>query len=164
MSENSESITHVPFILMGKLHQCFQYLASFSQNLINTNKVEINDPSLDIKQVNMAVKLVSKFFKKMTEHIEDSTVPKEISPFARSFFIEQSEKITPAAIPTTINKQDTTGKQPAAGNEGGRKRKSEGGDTQQKKRQETSDKSLAMGIFMSRRALRLPKPSPTRLN
>ena len=134
MRENSESIAHVPFILMGKLHQCFQYLASFSQNLINTNKVEINNPSLNIKQVNMAVKLVSKFCKKMTKHIEDSTVPKEIPPFARSFFVEQSGKITPTAIPATINEQDTTGKQPAAGNEGGGKRKSEGGNIQQKKR------------------------------
>ena len=110
--------------------------------------------------MNTAVKLVSKFFKKMTEHIEDSTVPKEIPPFARPFFVEQSGKITPTVIPATINEQDTTGKQPAAGNEGGGKRKSEGGDSQQKKRRETSDKSLAMGIFHVKKGTPASKALP----
>ena len=80
MRDNSEYIAHMPVVLMGKLHQCFQHLASFSQNSMNTNKVELNDNALDIKHITTAVKLVSKFFKKMTEHIEDSSVPKEISP------------------------------------------------------------------------------------
>ena len=83
MRDNSDSITHLPFGLMGKLHQFFQHLVSFSQNSINTNKVETNDNTLDVKQVTTAVKLVSKFFKKMTEHIEDSTVPK--APLSRGF-------------------------------------------------------------------------------
>jgi len=84
MRDNSDSITHLPFALMGKLHQFFQHLASFSQNSINTNKVKTNDNTLEVKQVTTAVKLVSKFFKKMTEHIEDSTVPKE-TPLSRGF-------------------------------------------------------------------------------
>ena len=58
MRDNSDSITHLPFVLMGKLHQFFQHLASFSQNLINTNKVKTNDNTLDVKQVTTAVKLV----------------------------------------------------------------------------------------------------------
>jgi hypothetical protein len=41
---------------------------------------------------------MTKFIKKVTEHIEDSSVPKEIPPFARTFFVEQdSGKITLAA-------------------------------------------------------------------
>jgi hypothetical protein len=144
MRENSDSIAHVPFVLMGKLHQCFQHLASFSQNSINTNKVELNDNTLNVKQVAVAVKLISKFFKKMTEHIEDSSVPKDIPPFARTFFVEQTGNVTavvPSLVPTERN---MAAKTPAAGTEGG-KRKSEGGDTQPRKKRETSDKSLAMG-------------------
>ena len=105
---------------MGKLHQFFQHLASFSQNLINTNKVETNDNTLDVKQVTTAVKLGSKFFKKMTKHIKDSTVPKEIPPFARIFFVEYSGKVT-AAIPATTIEQESAGKQPTAGTEGGKR-------------------------------------------
>ena len=120
MRNNSDSITHLPFVLMGKLHQFLQHLASFSQNSINTNKVETNNNTLDV-QVTTAVKLVSKFFKKMTKHIKDSTVPKEIPPFARIFFVEQSGKVTPAANPATTNEQESAGKQPTAGTEGGKR-------------------------------------------
>ena len=159
MRDNSDSIAHVPFILMGKLHQCFQHLASFSQNSINTNKVELNDNTLDVKQVTIAVKLISKFFKKMTEHIEDSSVPKDIPPFARTFFVEQSGNfaaVGPSLAPTEQNKDAKT---TAAGTEGG-KRKSEGGDTQPRKKRETSDKSLAMGIFHVKKGTPVSKAIP----
>jgi hypothetical protein len=143
MRDNSDCIAHILFVLMGKLHQFFQLLASFSQNSINTNKVEINDDNLDVKQVNMATKLTSKFIKKMTEHIEDGTVPKEIPPFAKLFFVDQESKITHLEHPT--------GK-PTTSTVGG-KRKSDGTDTQTKKKRDISDKSLnsdkflGMGIF-----------------
>ena len=159
MRENSDSIAHVPFVLMGKLHQCFQHLASFSQNSINTNKVELNDDTLDVKQVAVAVKLISKFFKKMTEHIEDSSVPKDIPPFARTFFVEQAGNVT-AVVPSLVpTEQNTAAKTPAAGTEGG-KRKSEGGDTQPRKKRETSDKSLAMGIFHVKKGTPVSKALP----
>ena len=156
MRNNSDSIAHMPFVFMGKLHQFFQHLASFSQNSINTNKVEISDDTLDAKQVIIAVKLISKFFKKMTEHIDDSTVPKEIPPFARTFFVEQGSKIIPA---TTATEQESTGKTTAS-TEGG-KRKSDGGaDTQTKKKRDTSDKSLAMGIFHLKKGTPASKALP----
>ena len=159
MRENSDSVAHVPFVLMGKLHQCFQHLASFSQNSINTNKVELNDDTLDVKQVAVAVKLISKFFKKMTEHIEDSSVPKDIPPFARTFFVEQAGNFT-AVVPSLVpTEQNTAAKTPAAGTEGG-KRKSEGGDTQPRKKRETSDKSLAMGIFHVKKGTPVSKALP----
>ena len=43
MHDNSDSIAHLPVIFMSKIHQFFMHLASFSQNLINTNKIEIGD-------------------------------------------------------------------------------------------------------------------------
>jgi hypothetical protein len=46
MRDNSDCIAHIPFVLMGKLHRFFQLLASFSQNSINKNKVEINNDNL----------------------------------------------------------------------------------------------------------------------
>ena len=76
MRDNSKSIANLPFVFMAKLHQFFQDLASFSQNSVNTNKVEINHQNFDVKQVATAVRLMTKFIKKMTEHIEDSPVPK----------------------------------------------------------------------------------------
>ncbi len=56
MRDNSKSIANLPFVFMAKLHQFFQNLASFSQNSLNTNKVQINNQNFDIKQVTTAVK------------------------------------------------------------------------------------------------------------
>ncbi len=82
-----------------------------TQNSVNTNKVEINNQNFNVKQVIAVVELMIKFIKKMTEHIEDRSVSKEIPPFARTFFIKQdSRQITLAA--TTEQKTDV--KQPAA--------------------------------------------------
>ncbi len=88
MCDNNESIAHLPFVFIAKHHQFFQNLASSSQNSVNTNKVEINDQNFDVKQVATVVKLMTKFIKKMTEYIEDSSVLKEIPPFAWTFFVE----------------------------------------------------------------------------
>ncbi len=50
MHENNNGIVHLPYVFMAKLHRFFQSLALFSQNSINTNKVEINDLSLHQKR------------------------------------------------------------------------------------------------------------------
>jgi hypothetical protein len=51
MHNNMDSIAHLPMVFMAKIHQVFQLLASFSQNLINTNKVELGLANLDNKHV-----------------------------------------------------------------------------------------------------------------
>ncbi len=93
-ARNAPSLVHLPMFFMGKLHQFFQHLALFSQNSINTNKVEhgimTSDQGLDRKNIAIVVKLGSKFLKKMAEHIEDDTVPKEVPSFARSLFTKTS--------------------------------------------------------------------------
>ena len=60
MRDNSDSIVHLPMVFMSKIHQFFMHLASFLQNLINTNKIEIGDSTFETKQVSIAVKLASK--------------------------------------------------------------------------------------------------------
>ncbi len=73
---------------MAKIHQYFQLLASFLQNLINMYKIELVDDKFDVKNVTIAVKLASKFFSKMQEHIDDNSIPKDVPAFARSFFFK----------------------------------------------------------------------------
>ena len=64
------------------------HLASFSQNSINTNKIELGDDDFDTKMVVTAVKLASKFFSKVQEHIDDNSFPKDVPAFARGFFAD----------------------------------------------------------------------------
>jgi hypothetical protein len=86
MRNNIDSLPHSPMVFIAKLHQFFQHLAFFSQNLINTNKLELANPNLDSKNITIAVKLASKFLNKMQEHIKDNLIPKDIPAFAKSFF------------------------------------------------------------------------------
>jgi hypothetical protein len=88
MRDNSDCIAYLPMVFMSKIHQFFMHLASFLQNLINTNKIEIGDDKFECKQVSVAVKLASKFFTKMQEHVEDNSIPKDVPAFAKSFFVE----------------------------------------------------------------------------
>jgi hypothetical protein len=60
MRDNIDSLLHIPIVFMAVLHQFFQHLALFSQNLINTNKLGHANPNLDSKNVTIAVKLTSK--------------------------------------------------------------------------------------------------------
>ncbi len=145
MHENNNGIVHLPFVFMVKLHQFFQSLALFSQNSINTNKVEINNSSLDTKQITAAVKLVTKFVKKMVEHVDNNSVSKEVPPFVKSFFVKQGSG-TITIIPSADRTLSAT--QPAAIPGKGGKRKSNAADPgAKKKKRETFDKSLKMGLF-----------------
>ncbi len=68
-------------LFAGKLHQFLQHLASFSQNSVNTNLVEHGNhgTGLNIKNISTAIKLAaSKFWKEMTKHTKDNTVPTEV--------------------------------------------------------------------------------------
>jgi hypothetical protein len=86
---------------MGKLHQFFQHLASFLQNSINTNKVEIGNSTLEIKHITIGVRLAAKFINKMVEHINNNLVPKEIPAFAKGLFVKQTVGSIARAIPDT---------------------------------------------------------------
>jgi hypothetical protein len=153
MRDNMDAIAHLPMVFMGKTHQFFQHLASFSQNSINTNKVELGLADLDERHIKTAIKLAAKFFKKMVDHIDDNSVPKEVPTFAKSLFVEQTSgrfAIAPPAIAPAPKSNPTV--QPTTSKEGG-KRKTNGDEPavvvpgNKKPRKEFSDKSLKMGIF-----------------
>ncbi len=132
-----------------KVHQVFMHLASFFQNSINANKIELGEYNFDTKTVVTAIKLASKFFSKMQKHIDNNSVPKDVQTFARGFFVDATEGgfvHTPA-----IDEQPpaTKSTQPAEPNPNG-KRKPNGEEqegSKKKPRKEFSDKSLMMGLF-----------------
>jgi hypothetical protein len=103
-------------LFMAKIHQFFQNLALFSQNSINTNLVEhgATGNELNISNVVIAVKFAVKFWKKMNDHIEDDTIPKEIPSFVHSMFFENAGVAVATAAPVTMDKFAET---PAALNE-----------------------------------------------
>jgi hypothetical protein len=161
MRNNSEDVAHLPMVFMGKIHKFFQHLASFSQNSINTNKVELGLLDLGNKHVKTAVKLVSKFFKKMVDHIDDNSIPKDIPTFAKSIFVEQTLGGFVLA-PRTTEAPKANATQPTTSNEGGkRKMNSQEQPADQKKpRKELSDKSLKMGIFHIKKVTPAAKALP----
>jgi hypothetical protein len=162
MRDNSDCIAHLPMIFMAKIHQFFMHLASFSQNSINTNKIETGDDKFETRSVSVAVKLASKFFAKMQEHIDDNSVPKDVPAFAKSFFVEANgggfAPAPPAAEPA---KPAAT--QPADTNGGGKRKGNSEGEQQaegQKKKRNTSDKSLKMGLFHLKKGTPASKALP----
>jgi hypothetical protein len=151
MHNNMDAIAHLPMVFMAKIHQVFQLLAAFSQNSINTNKVELGLADLDDKHIKTAIKLATKFFKKMVDHIDNNSVPKEVPTFAKSLFVEQTLGGFAIAPPTILAPKSNPTAQPATLKEGG-KRKTNGKEPavvagNKKPRKEFSDKSLKMGIF-----------------
>jgi hypothetical protein len=145
------AIAHLPMVFMAKIHQVFQILAFFSQNLINTNKVELGLADLDDKHVKTAIKLATKFFKKMVNHINNNSVPKEVPTFAKNLFVEQNLGGFAIAPPTIIAPKSNPTAQPATSKEVG-KCKTNGKEPEvvagnKKPRKEFSNKSLKMGIF-----------------
>ena len=162
MRDNSDCIAHLPMIFMAKIHQFFMHLASFSQNSINTNKIETGDDKFETRSVSVAVKLASKFLAKMQEHIDDNSVPKDVPAFAKSFFVEASGggfvHASTAAEPTK-----PTASQPADANGGGKRKGNSEGEQQaegQKKKRNTSDKSLKMGLFHLKKGAPASKALP----
>ena len=103
MRDNSDCIAHFPMFFMSKIHQFFMHLALFSQNLINTNKIETGNNKFKCKQVSVAVKLASKFFTKMQEHVGDNSIPKDILAFAKSFFVAATGGGGFVPAPTAVN-------------------------------------------------------------
>jgi hypothetical protein len=162
MRDNSDCIAHLPMIFMAKIHQFFMHLASFSQNSINTNKIETGDNKFETRSVSIAVKLVSKFFAKMQEHIDDNSIPKDVPAFAKSFFTEASGGgFVPA--PPSAEPAKPAANQPADANGGGKRKGNGEGEQQaegQKKKRNTSDKSLKMGLFHLKKGTPASKALP----
>jgi hypothetical protein len=164
MRDNMDAIAHLPMVFMAKIHQFFQLLASFLQNLINTNKVELGLTDLDNKHVKTAIKLATKFFKKMVNHINDNSIPREVPTFVKSLFVKRNSGGFVIAPRTIEAPKSNPTVQPATSKEGG-KGKTNGNERaagNKKLRKEFSDKSLKMGIFHFKAGTRRLRPSWTR--
>jgi hypothetical protein len=140
MSDNKDMLAHLRMIFLGKLHQFFQHLASFSQNSINTNKVEIGNSTLEMKHITISMKLAAKFIIEMVKHIDDNSVPKEISAFAKDLFVEQTVKCIALAIPDVKQKKQPS-TQPAASGDDEKRKANVNEPGQNKPRKKFSDKS-----------------------
>ena len=127
MRDNSDGISHLPMLVMAKVHQVFMHLVSFSQNSINTNKIELGDYDFDTKMVVIAIKLALKFFSKMQEHIDNNSVPKDIPAFVTGFFIDAAKGGFIHAPAVDEQPPATTSTQPAKPNPNS-KRKPNGED------------------------------------
>jgi hypothetical protein len=149
-------------VFMSKIHQFFLHLAYFSQNSINTNKIEIGDSTFETKQVSVAVKLASNFFAKMQEHIDDNSILKDVPAFTKSFFAEATGGGSllhhrplklPSQSPTSQPKQTAEGSAKVTA------RPSKAA-TGQKKQRNISDKSLKMGLFHMKKGTPTSKALP----
>jgi hypothetical protein len=106
------------------------------------------------------VKLASKFFSNMQEHVDDNSIPRDVPAFARSFFSKATRGgFTLAPKVNDAKKPSTT--QPADGTGGG-KRKPNGKEQQgqKKPKKEFLDKSLKMGLFHVKKGTPASKALP----
>ena len=163
MRDNSDCLAHLPMVFMSKIHQFFMHLASFSQNSINTNKIETGNDNFECKQVSVAVKLSSKFFAKMQEHVEDNSVPKDVPAFAKSFLLKRQggalfphhwPLMPPPSQPTSQPITTAWGSVRAVLATASSKKAVE------KKERKTSDRSLKMGFFHLKKGTPASKALP----
>jgi hypothetical protein len=161
MHDNSDRIAHLPMVFMRKIDQFFMHLALFLQSLINTNKIEVGDHKFETKMVSTAVKLASKFFSKMQEHVDDNSIPKDVPAFARSIFVDASGGGYVHAPTVDEPKIPATTTQPAEANPNDkRKPNGEEHDGKKKPRKQFSDKSLKMGLFHLKKGTPAAKALP----
>ena len=128
------------------------HLASFLQNSINTNKIETGDDKFETRSVSVTVKLASKFFAKMQEHIDDNSIPKDVPAFAKSFFVEATGGgFVPA--PPAAEAAKPAANQPTDVNGGGKRKGNGEGEQQaegQKKKKKHFRQESEDGTFPSK--------------
>ena len=108
------------------------------------------------------VKLASKFFSKMQEHIDNNSFPKDVPAFARGFFVDTAGGGFAHAPAVDNQPPANTSTQPAEANPNGKRKpngkEQEGG--KKKPRKEFSDKSLKMGLFHVKKGTPAAKALP----
>ncbi len=143
-------------------------LANFSQNSLNTNKVELGNSDFDTRLVKTGVRLGAKFINKMIKHVEDNLVAKEIPNFAKSLFVEQTAQRIITLAATNTNAKNQKGAAVSGAIVSGttisgesNKRKSNRNEPGKKKsRKEFSDKSLKMGSSTPKKGTPATKALP----
>ena len=77
---NKSRMPHLPNYFLNMLQHIFAQQAKFSANSLNTNKVEHGDngSTLIIKVLDQTVKYSVRFFKRISDHVAEDTVPNSI--------------------------------------------------------------------------------------
>ena len=114
---NKSRMPHLPYFFLNMLQHFFAQQAKFSANSLNTNKVEHGDngSTLITKVLDQTVKYSVRFFKRISDHIAEDTVPSSIPRFtpAHAHPSNKISTITTSIGMATIG-QDYTKKMPDA--------------------------------------------------
>jgi hypothetical protein len=114
-SANKERLPHLPYLFLNMLQHVFAQQAKFLANTFNTNKVEHgnNGSTLNVKQLKQTVKYISRFFKKMSDHVAEDSIPDSVPRFTpcHALLSNQVCTVIDAVAAVTINAGDTKKKQ-----------------------------------------------------
>ncbi len=162
---NKSRMPHLPYYFLNMLQHVFAQQAKFSANSLNTYKVEHGDngSTLIIKVLDQTVKYSVHFFKRISDHVAEDTVPSSIPRFtpAHAHPSNQIATITTSIAMATIG-QDYTKKKlhaspPGTPSKERRNKKARGlkptGSTDQTK----------LGLFYSKEGIKPEDLFPSRL-
>ena len=109
---------HLPYYFLNMLQHVFTQQAKFSSNSLNTNKVEHGDngSTLIIKQLEQTIRYSVRFFKHISDHVAEDTVPSSIPRFtpAHAHPLNQIATVTTSIAMATIGQDDTKKKSDAS--------------------------------------------------
>jgi hypothetical protein len=90
------------------IQHVFAQQAKFLANTLNTNKVEHGDDgsTLVIRQLEQTVKYISRFLKKMSNHVTEDSTPDSIPRFTPCHALPSNQicTVTDAVASFTVNK------------------------------------------------------------
>ena len=115
---NKSRMPHLPYYFLNMLQHVFAQQAKFSANSLNTNKVEHGDngSTLVIKQLEQTIKYSARFFKRISDHVAEDTVPSSIPRFtpAHAHPLNQIAAVTTSIAMATISQDDSKKKADAS--------------------------------------------------
>jgi hypothetical protein len=129
----------------------------FSKNSINTSKVELGNPNLEIKNISITVNCASKFISKIVKQIDNNSIPNEVPDFARSLFDEQTTGGFVHLLRANNATKPNTHQISTTSNKGGR-HKTNVEKPNLTRQKDLSDNGLKMDLF------HIKKPFLTRIN
>jgi hypothetical protein len=114
-SANKEHLPHLPYLFLNMIQHVFAQQAKFLANTLNTNKVEHghNNSTLNVKQLEQTVKYISRFFKKMSDHVAEDSTPDSVPRFTPCHVLLSNQVCTviDAVAAVAVNAGDTKKKQ-----------------------------------------------------
>jgi hypothetical protein len=104
---NKEQMPQLPYYFLNMIQHVFAQQAKFLANTLNTNKVEHGDDgsTLVIRQLEQTVKYISRFLKKMSDHVAEDSTPNSIPRFTPRHALPSNQicTITDSVASFTVN-------------------------------------------------------------